>query len=108
MCVSVWAGVCVLSCSVAVSDPETPWTVAHQAPLSMGFSRQEYWGRPPFPPPGDLPDREIKHMSPASSALAGRFINSLGSLTSQTPLPDSAPYVSKFILPNGASPAQRL
>ena len=33
----------------------TPWTVAHQAPLSMGFSRQEYWSGQPFPPPGDLP-----------------------------------------------------
>ena len=37
-----------------------PWTVAHQAPLSMGFSRQEYWSRLPFPPPGDLPDPGIK------------------------------------------------
>ena len=33
----------------------TPWTVAHQAPLSMGFSRQENWSGLPFPPPGDLP-----------------------------------------------------
>ena len=33
-----------------------PWTVAHQAPVSMEFSRQEYWGGKPFPPPGDLPD----------------------------------------------------
>ena len=36
----------------------TPWTVAHQAPLSMGFPRQEYWSGLPFPPPGDLPDLE--------------------------------------------------
>ena len=35
---------------------ETPWTVAHQAPPSMGFSRQEYWSGLPFPSPGDLPD----------------------------------------------------
>ena len=48
----------------------TPWTVACQAPLSMGFSRQEYWSELPFPPPGDLPDPEIKPVSPA---LAGRF-----------------------------------
>ena len=34
----------------------TPWTVSHQAPLSMGFSRQEYWSGLPFPPPGDLPN----------------------------------------------------
>ena len=40
------------------------WTVAHQAPLSMGFSRQEYWSGLPFPPPGDLPDRGIEAGSP--------------------------------------------
>ena len=51
----------------------TPWTVAHQAPLSMGFSRQEYWSGLPFPPPGDLPDSGTELMSPTSSALAGRF-----------------------------------
>ena len=42
----------------------TPWSVAHQAPLSMDFSRQEHWGGLPFPPPGDLPDRGIKPRSP--------------------------------------------
>ena len=41
----------------------TPWTVACQAPLSMGFSRQEYWIGLPCPPPGDLPDPEIKPAS---------------------------------------------
>ena len=51
----------------------TPWTVAHQAPLSMGFSRQEYWSGLPFPPPGDLPDSGIEPTSPVSPALAGRF-----------------------------------
>ena len=44
--------------------------IAHQAPLSTGFSRQEYWGGLPFPPPGDLPDPGTEPMSPA---LAGRF-----------------------------------
>ena len=44
--------------------------VAHQAPLSMGFSRQDYWSRLPFPPPGALPDPGIESMS---AALAGRF-----------------------------------
>ena len=44
----------------------TPWTITCQAPLSMGFSRQEYWRRSPFPFPGDLPDPEIK---PGSSAF---------------------------------------
>ena len=43
----------------------TPWTVAHQAPLSKGFSRQEYWSGLPFPSPGDLPDREIEPRCPA-------------------------------------------
>ena len=49
-----------------------PWTVALQAPLSMGFSRQEYWGWLPFPSPGDLPNPEIE---PGSPALASRFFN---------------------------------
>ena len=43
----------------------TPWTVACQAPLSMGFSRQEYWSGLPFPSAGDLPDPEIEQASPA-------------------------------------------
>ena len=43
----------------------TPWTVACQAPLSMGFPRQEYWTGLPFPSPGDLPDPGIKSASPA-------------------------------------------
>ena len=46
----------------------TPWTVAHQAPLSMGFSRQEYWSGLPFPSPGDLPDPGIAPGSPALQA----------------------------------------
>ena len=46
----------------------TPWTVAHQAPLSMGFSRQEYWSGLPFPSPGDLPHPGIKCRSPALQA----------------------------------------
>ena len=50
----------------------TPWTIAHQAPLSLGFSRQEYWSGLPFPPPGDLPDPGMELMSPVSPALAGR------------------------------------
>ena len=47
----------------------TIWTVARQAPLSMGIFRQEYWGGLPFPAPGDLPETEIKLMPPASSVL---------------------------------------
>ena len=49
---------------------EIPWTVAHQALLSMGFSRQEFWSQLPSPSPGDLPDPGIKLTSPA---LAGGF-----------------------------------
>ena len=43
-----------------------PWTVAHQAPLSTGFSKQEYWSGLPFPSPGDLPNQGIKPASPGS------------------------------------------
>ena len=54
----------------------TPWTVAHLAPLSMGFSRQEYWSGLPCPPPGDLPNPGIELRSPALQA---------DSLTSEPP-----------------------
>ena len=46
----------------------TPWTVAHQAPLSIGFSRQEYWSGLPFPSPGDLADPGIEPRPPALQA----------------------------------------
>ena len=49
------------------------WTVACQVPLSMEFSRQEYWSGLPLHSPGDLPDSGIEHVSLASPALAGRF-----------------------------------
>ena len=52
------------------------WTVACQAPLSMGFSRQEYWSGFPCPPPGDLPDPGIQPTSLLSPALAVGFITS--------------------------------
>ena len=48
-----------------------PWTIAHQAPLSMELSRKEYWSGLPFPSLGDLPDPGIKPMSLMSPALAG-------------------------------------
>ena len=50
-----------------------PWTVALKAPVSMTFSRQEYWSRLPFPTPGYLPKLVIEPPSLASPALAGRF-----------------------------------
>ena len=53
-----------------------PWTVAHQAPLSVGLSRQEYWSGLPFPSPGDLPDPGIEPRSPTLQA---------GTLTSEPP-----------------------
>ena len=64
---------CVCVSRSAVSDSATLWTVACQAPLSMGFPRQEYWSRLLFPPPGDLYNPGIKPLSPASPALAGGF-----------------------------------
>ena len=51
----------------------TPWTIARQAPLSMKFSRQEYWSGLPCPSPGDLPDPGIEHVFPVSPELAGGF-----------------------------------
>ena len=51
----------------------TLWTVARQAPLSMGFSRQEWWSGLPCPPPGHLPDPGIEPASLTSPALAGRL-----------------------------------
>ena len=50
-----------------------PWTIAHQAPLSMGFSRQGHWSALPFPPAGDLPNQGIGPMSLMSPPLAGGF-----------------------------------
>ena len=64
---------CVLSNFSHVQLFVILWTVAHQAPLSMGFSRQEYWSGLPGPPRGDLPDPGIEPASLTSLALAGRF-----------------------------------
>ena len=55
----------------------TPQTVAHEAPMSMGFSRQEYWNGLPFPPQGDLPDPGMGPISPLSPTLAGRFFTTV-------------------------------
>ena len=64
---------CVLCHFSYVQIFVTLWTVALQAPLSIGFSRQESWRGLPCPPPGDLLDQEIEPMSVISSALAGGF-----------------------------------
>ena len=63
---------------------ESPWTVAHQAPLSIGFSRQEDWSGLLFPLPEDLPNPDIEPVSPGSPTLAGRFF---------TTEPPGKPYV---------------
>ena len=60
--------------SSVVPDSVTPWTVARQALLFMGFSRQEYWSGLPFPPPGDLPDLGIERGSLVSPALISREV----------------------------------
>ena len=57
-----------------MSNSATLWTVAYQAPLSMGFSRQEYWSGLQCPPPGDLPDPGIEPRSLLFPALAGGFL----------------------------------
>ena len=61
---ATWEALEIIKCYVrevtsVVSDSVTPWTVAHQSPLSMGFSRQEYWSGLSFPSPGDLPNPGI-------------------------------------------------
>ena len=61
------------SCSVVSDSFLTPWTVAHQVPLTMGFPRQKYWRGLPFPSSGDLPNPGMKPASLASPELAGRF-----------------------------------
>ena len=66
-------GLCVLSHFSLVRLSETPWSIAHQFPLSRGFSRQEYWSGLPCPPPGDLPDPGIEFESLMSPALPGGF-----------------------------------
>ena len=57
-------GLVAKSCPTLV----TPWAITHQAPLSMRFSRQEYWSGLSFPPPGDLPDPGVEPRSPAVHA----------------------------------------
>ena len=64
----------MLSHSVMSASFATTWTVACQAPLTMRFSRQEYWSVLPFPLPGDLPDPGTEPVSPASPALQVYFL----------------------------------
>ena len=66
----------------------TPWTVVLHVPLSMEFSRQEYWSEFPFPTPRDLPHQGIKPTAPTSAALAGRFFT-ISATRDQPPTPRS-------------------
>ena len=68
---------CTLSYSVVSDSLQPHWTVALQVPLSMEFSRQEYWIGLPFPTPGDLPDPGIEPVSPESPTLAGRVFTTV-------------------------------
>ena len=78
----------LFSCSVMSDSFANPWTVSCQAPLAMGFSRQEYWSGLPFPPPGDLPDL----------GLALMFLTLVGrSLTTEPP---GEPKYSRCLLLN--------
>ena len=63
----------MLSLSVVSKSLQPPWAVVHQTPLSMEFSRQEFWSGFPFPTPGDFPDPGIEPASLASPALAAGF-----------------------------------
>ena len=72
VCVCAHARACTHACSV-VSNSVNLCTVAHQAPLSMEFSRQEYWRGLPFPSPRDLSNPEVKLVSFVSPALVGDF-----------------------------------
>ena len=64
---STWNGNCVCVCVLgSVQLFPTPWTVAHQAALSMGFPWQEYWSELPFSSPGHIPNPEIEHAFPTS------------------------------------------
>ena len=72
-CLVEYIYVCVLSCFRHVWLFAALWTVARQAPLSVGFSRQERWSGLPCPPPGSRPSPGVKPASPRSPALAGEF-----------------------------------
>ena len=62
----------------------TPWTIAYQAALSMGFSREEYWGGLSYPPPGDLPNPGIELSFLRSPALAAGFFTTITTNKSDT------------------------
>ena len=77
---------CMRAFSV-MSNSATPWTITHQAPLSLGFFKQDYCSRLPFPTPGDLPDPGIEPTSPVSPVPAGGFF---------TIVPPGKPHYGKY------------
>ena len=87
-----WTGLDYMSRFSGIQLFVTPWTVSFQAPLSMGFSRQEYWSKLPCPPPGDLPDPGIEPMSLMSPALASGFFTT--SATWEATVNESEVYVT--------------
>ena len=76
----------VLSCFSHIQLFMTLWTVDHQAPLSMGFSRKEYWSELPCLPPGDLPNPGIKFVSLMPPVLSGRFLTTRATWEAQVDL----------------------
>ena len=82
----------MLSCFSHVRLFEILWTIAHQAPLSMGFSRQEYWSGLQCPPPGDLPNPGFEPMSVMFPALAGEFFTT--NTTWEAPSSHTSPHHS--------------
>ena len=91
---------CVLSCFSHVQPFATLWTRAYQAPLSMGFSRQEYWSGLPFPSPGDLPNPRIQPVS----HIAGRRFNLWATREAQPCLPEVVASIPKVSVHLEASP----
>ena len=71
---------CMPSCFTCILFFVSLWTVVHQPPRSLGFSRQEYWNGLLCPPPGNLPDPGIEPASPKSPALSGRFFTTHATL----------------------------
>ena len=91
----VYSCVCVLSCVQLFLNP---WTVAHQAPLSVDFSRQECRSGFPFPTLGYLPDQRIEPLSLSSLTLAGRFFTTSTTLESPTYYMGNAKNVTHCLL----------
>ena len=92
--------------SVMYNSLRSSWTAVSHSPLSMEFSRQEYWSGLPFPSPGNLPDPEIKAVPVESPALAGGFFTTepLGKPKTHDPKPKAHDYIRhKTVLLEGST-----